>query len=177
MSKTAEIKTKQKIKDYREIYHRLANKGYGIAVKEYENSVRIYMPNISIREIEINTEKYGYEIRITFFACKEDYLLFIDILEIIVQMTNGLLSYEQHKISNIKNFFSDDFIIKNISSDIDLMLLLLREGKEVGLFCPFREFFMGANIFDKFKDYSNNSNHFAEELWNMNQCRLVKKFS
>jgi hypothetical protein len=147
MSVSAKIKTKEKI-EVLDVCKSLANKGHQIVVKNEKPTAKIYTSQRGIREVEISIEKDGYEIRLTWLASFYDHLLFRDTIHIIHELTGGKLYHEyfEGEISNIHNVLSDSYITKYVDDEYDTLRILLKDGQQYEIFCPYRTFIIGNRI-------------------------------
>ena len=165
MGKVTEIKTKIRI-DYMHIYKLLVKDGYGIAIANTKPIDHVYMPHISVRKIDIYETKSGYEVRILFFACFEEYELYRDIIKHFMELTKGIAIDENgNKLTNPEELFKDDYINWAVESDLELMLKLIENGEEIGLDCPFRWFYIGKNLGNKLLSLKDNRVEAAKQLF------------
>jgi hypothetical protein len=168
MSIVTEIRTKLEIPAM-DICERLAEiDAYSIAVKDESPTAKIYIPHISIREVEITREDYGYEVRLTLLACKKDYELYRDTIKHILALTKGKAVYEDgSKISDAVIFFNEKFIKTQLKSDFNVIVTLAENDHEIAICCPFRDFYIGTNMRQKIKTYSTNEEEQQEFLFSL----------
>jgi hypothetical protein len=168
MSKITKIRTKLEIATI-DICKRLVEiDGYGIALKDDAPTAKIYMPHISIREVEITKEAYGYEVRLTTLACRKDYELYRDTIKHILTMTKGKAVYEEgSKISDATIFFDERFIRQNLKSEFNVIVSLANDGHEIAICCPFRDFYIGTKMIQKVKTYSTIEDEQQEFLFSL----------
>lgn len=142
MSHTFKIKTSKRIK-IEELVDELRIKRIGAYVIDRSPTFHIFENFYSTRGVDVTEESYGYEIRITFLANSNDYLLCNQIVYILCDNLNGKLIDEKGNEKYIGKLFYDLDISNNTNSDIETLFALLREGKNIDIFGPVREFSFG----------------------------------
>lgn len=166
MSNYTEINTNKRI-EVIEVCKRLVDEGYQISVKNGDPTTKVYIPKVSIREIDITEEDYGYEVGLNILACKDDFEIYRDIVKHILEMTNGEAVYEGNKILDTSNFFDMEFIEQSMDRELSTILLLAKEHNEIAIPCPFRNFVIGTNIYKQIANVGDNLEKQRSFLYNM----------
>ena len=160
MSINVRVRTKRRDIDYHKILVSFEGEGYKLLVNEMRPEIcEFYIHRISTRPIDICLEDNGYEIRITTLACREDYVLFARTIEIVQNMLDGDVYYEDdddERIGNVKEYFNPSWIDRQMESDADILLVMIlgkhvnfsshEDNHEVGLFGPVCQFYLGENL-------------------------------
>lgn len=142
MSYTYKVTTNQRI-GIADLISELRQKRIAAYAIDRSPTYQIFEDGCSTRGVEITEEDYGYEIRITVLANSNDYLLCNEIAFILCNNLNGTLTDEEGNAKFIGTLFYDLDISERINSDIDTTFALLREGHDIDIFGPIREFSFG----------------------------------
>jgi hypothetical protein len=183
MSINVTIRTGNRTLDFEQVLGILAGEGYKLVVKNIcEEICEFYQHKLSTRPIDISLEENGYEVRITTFACREDYELFVKTIGHVKRLTGGNVFYEDdddEPVSDVDEYFNALWIEEQMSNDFSTMEVLITsrvdsasepdENHEIGLFGPVCMFYLGQNLFDELcitpdMDWKEGSNKLIERF-------------
>lgn len=109
----------------------------------------------AIRGIEVNKEDYGYEIRVCSMASKSDYQLFVTTVEIVADMTDGMVFAEGDDEADIREtlreIYNEDWINRQRTSIYEMLRAMYRTyGSNFVMFGMFTPFSFGPRMFAGF---------------------------
>lgn len=142
MSHTYKITTSQRI-DIKELIDKLRDKRIAAYAIDRHPTYQIFEDGFSTRGVDITEEDNGYEIRMMVLANSHDYLLCNQIAFILCNNLNGTLTNEEGNEKFIGTLFYDLDISNKMQSDIETTFALLKEGHNIDIFGPVREFSFG----------------------------------
>lgn len=142
MSHTYKVTTSQRI-DIADLISELRQKRIAAYANDRSPTYQIFEEGYSTRGVEITEENDGYEIRMTVLANSNDYLLCNQIAFILCNNLSGTLTDEEGNEKYIGTLFYDLDISDKIHSDVKTTFALLREGHNIDIFGPIREFSFG----------------------------------
>ena len=104
----------------------------------------------SLRELEVNQEDYGYEVRICSFSTFDDYRLFRVSIDVMKKITGGKISYLDEIIDS-SAYFDDQWIEDQMDGGVETVIALVRhEGQTVTMYGMFAPFCFGTRMLDYF---------------------------
>lgn len=166
MSHTYTVTTNKRI-DIADLISELRQKRIAAYAIDRSPTYQIFEDRYSTRGVEITEEDYGYEIRMTVLANSNDYLLCNQIAFILCNNLNGTLTDEEGNEKFIGTLFYDLDISERINSDIETTFALLREGHNIDIFGPIREFSFGERTRKKALELQGDKHAIAYKLSKM----------
>lgn len=165
MSVNVSIITEKRFDKFEILYENIVNHGLSIMVLANQDKYCAFCSmRTATRYITVSTEDYGYEVRITSMASRDDYNLFRYSIDIIMKQYGAkalLEGDEDSPIDNAIDFFNDEWIIEQMHSDVSVITALIYhdvdmktgkpkpEGNEIVIDGPFRRFAFGKRLFDE----------------------------
>ncbi|MBL4587650.1 MAG: hypothetical protein JKX84_11440 [Flavobacteriales bacterium] len=167
MSIVTEIRTQNRLHNLLPALETVAEMGYNIVANETEWGYKLHLQDLSIREVEISVEEYGYSVRLTVLACSEEFELYRDIVKTLHELTKGKLFFEgDTPFQDADVFFNDDFIDAQIESDFRTIMTVAENGEEIEIFCPHRTFIIGKRVAETINKHSDLNTR-LQTLWSL----------
>ncbi len=166
MSHTYKITTIQRI-DIADLVSDLRQNRVAAYAIDRSPTYQIFEDGNSVRGVEITEEDYGYEIRMTVLANSNDYLLCNQIAFILCNKLKGVLTDEEGNEKFIGTLFYDLDISERINSDIETIFALLKEGHDIDILGPIREFSFGERTRKKALTLQGDKHAIAYKLSKM----------
>lgn len=164
MSVNVSIKTEKRFDEFKTLYERLADRDLSIMVLADDNEFCAFCSmKRATRYITVCAEDYGYEVRITSMASREDYNLFRHAVDVVMRWFEATALIEGDDESPIDcalTVFSDDWITEQMRSDVSMITAIafhdvdMQTGKskpechEIVIDGPFRKFALGKRLFE-----------------------------
>lgn len=166
MSHNYKITTNQRI-DISDLVDDLRKKRISAYAIDRSPTYQIFEDGYSTRGVEITEEDDGYELRMTVLANSNDYLLCNQIAFFLCNNLSGTLTDEDGNEKFIGTLFYDLDISNKINSDIETTFALLREGHNIDIFGPIREFSFGERTRKKALSLQGDKHAIAYKLSKM----------
>lgn len=169
MSVCVNIRTERQLEPT-QVFEELTIRGKEIVISSEEfPHVSLGTKQTGLRGIEMNKEETGYQIRVCSFANRSDLQLFIDVIDILMNLTGSKAYYEndeEHEIVNPHEELGGKWIEEQLEESIRVNCALVKYyGKAIvmdGLFLPFC---FGPHMAEDFEiDLSNPTKEDIENI-------------
>ena len=138
----------------KDVIHKLVDQGEQLVVTSIDfPCVKFGRHLKSIRGVEINKENNGYKVRVCSFSSIDDYQLFVNTIQVVMQITGGKAysdDDDKFEIVNPLNIFNNDWITSEYEAGFSTVHILSGYGHKVTMFGLFGKICVGPKLYQSF---------------------------
>ncbi len=132
-----------------------------------ENVVYLYVDNKSTRGVDLSIEDYGYEIRNTILSSEADYNLTNLLIEVLLNITSGILMNEDDEPINGPYIYDEINIKKMMSHDAQSIIVLAKENYEVAIYGPIRMTYFGKRLVEELETFLDDLKTLSQKVFDI----------
>ncbi len=132
-----------------------------------ENVVYLYIDNKSTRGVDLTFEDYGYEIRNTILSSEADYNLTNLLIEVLLNITDGILMNEDDEPIDGPYIYDGVAIKDMVLHDAQSIVVIAKENNEVAIYGPVRKTHFGKRLGKELEPFLDDLNTLSQKVFDI----------